>query len=175
MLFMSYPYGNANEKQGADGTWTFTCQHGTGECYGNMWEDCAIEHYNTTGTYTKYIPDWFPFFLCMEKSGNAGSTSVAQKCATDNHLDWSVLTTCATTSNPGKGSNEDGNPLMHRTAVETNNLVPPHQWTPWVVINGKPLTSAQLDESLTKLVCDAYTGPKPSGCTKISSKIEKRE
>ena len=24
-----YPYGNANERQNKDGSWTFTCQHGT--------------------------------------------------------------------------------------------------------------------------------------------------
>jgi interferon gamma-inducible protein 30 len=67
---------------------------------------------------------------------------------------------------------------MHQEALWTNSLQPPHQWTPWVVMNGSPLTQTQLDESLTKLVCAAYTGPKPSGCPgldQISNQISKRE
>jgi len=156
-----YPYGNAQEKQQADGTWVFTCQHGVQECEGNMYQACAIEHYptvNSTG-----VPAYWPFFYCLEKSGNAGSVSVAQKCADTSNIDWNVIDKCAG-STPAKGSNDDGNPLMHSIAVATNNLKPPHQYTPWVVLNGSPLSQVQLEEPLTKLVCDAYTGTKPPGC-----------
>ena len=37
-----YPYGNANEREGANGEWTFTCQHGENECKGNLVETCMI-------------------------------------------------------------------------------------------------------------------------------------
>jgi interferon gamma-inducible protein 30 len=160
--FRSFPYGNANEKQNADTTWSFTCQHGVNECIGNMYEACAIEHNNSTRS--NGVPTYWPFFYCMEKSDQAGVASVAQNCATSNGLDWPTIQTCAG-SDPSKGSTPDGNPLMHNIAVATNNLVPPHQWTPWVVVNGSPLTEAQLSEPLTPIVCKDYTAQK--GCTNI--------
>lgn len=167
--FRDFPYGNANEKQNADGTWTFTCQHGVTECEGNMYEDCAIEHYNTTDKSGLY-PTWWPFFLCMEKSGKAADITTASNCASSGGLDWNVIKTCAG-SNPAVGSPDDGNPLMHKTALDTNGLQPPHQWTPWVVVNGQPLNEAQLDLPLIPIVCSAYSQScqqtPPSGCSSV--------
>jgi len=80
MVLSSFPYGNAKETQNADGTWTFTCQHGVNECIGNMYEACAIEHNNSTGTNN--VPTWWPFFYCMEKSQNAAVESVARAAPT---------------------------------------------------------------------------------------------
>lgn len=37
-----YPYGNARQTQQADGSWSFTCQHGAVECYGNLLEACGM-------------------------------------------------------------------------------------------------------------------------------------
>jgi len=176
MSFMAYPYGNANEHQQADGTWTFTCQHGTSECVGNMYESCAI--HNNNYTRSDYLPAWWPFFLCLEKSNNAGSATVAQNCANNNGVNWTYIDVDCAGNVPQTGTKDVGNPLMHQEALWTNSLQPPHQWTPWVVMNGSPLTQTQLDESLTKLVCAAYTGPKPSGCPgldQISNQISKRE
>jgi len=150
----SWPYGNANEVKTADGTWKFTCQHGSAECAGNMYEACGIEHNNKTNT--DGTPVWWKYFYCLEKSGNAGSATVAQNCANNNGLDWSVISTCAG-SDPTVGSSTDGNPLMHNIALWTNALNPPHQWTPWVILDGTPLTQAQLDLPLLNLVCNEYT------------------
>jgi len=173
MTLSDYPYGNANEKQNADGTWTFTCQHGINECYGNMYEDCAIEHYNTTDPSGKYMT-WWPYFLCMEKSGTAGDVNTASSCASSNGLDFNVIKTCAG-SNPAVGSPDDGNPLMHSTAVATNNLIPPHQWTPWIVVAGTPLNEGQLSLSLVPIVCKAFptscpNDPLPAGCNSYEAK-----
>jgi len=165
MIFRSFPYGNANEKQNADGTWAFTCQHGVDECYGNMYEACGMEHYGNDSKTTG-VPTWWKYFYCLEYSQNAGVASVAQNCATGSGLDWNVISTCAG-SNPAVGSADDGNPEMHRIAVATNSLVPPHTFTPWVVLNGKPLSSAQLDLSLNTLVCNAYTGTLPACCNAL--------
>jgi len=119
-----------------------------------MYEDCAIEHNNSTAPSGMY-PTWWPYFLCMEKSGTAGEASTASNCATTNGLDFNAIKTCAG-DNPAVGSSTDGNPLMHQTAVATNNLIPPHQWTPWVVVNNTPLTESQLDLSLIPIVCSAF-------------------
>jgi len=156
IAFRAFPYGNANEKQNADGTWTFTCQHGVNECIGNMYEGCAIKHFPGVDSKTN-IPIWWPFYYCMEKSGNAADTVVASGCAKNNGLDWVTITDCSTTTNPAQGSSTDGNPNMHQIALSTINLIPPHQWTPWVVVQGTPLTSAQIDLPLTPIVCKEYT------------------
>lgn len=173
MDFRSFPYGNANEKQNADGTWTFTCQHGNDECIGNMYEACAIEHNNATDKNN--VPVWWNFFYCMEKSGKAADTTVASGCAKNNGLDWTVITTCSG-SDPARGSADDGNPLMHQLALDTNNLQPPHQWTPWVVVNGSPLTSAELDLPLIPIVCKAYTSKAgctaPAGCNSMTLQLD---
>jgi len=162
MTLRSFPYGNAKETQNADGTWSFTCQHGVNECIGNMFEACAIEHNNSTGT--NHVPTWWPFFYCMEKSQNAANVTIASNCAKNNGLDWTTIDTCAG-DDPAKGTKEDGNPLMHNIAVATGALVPPHTFTPWVVVDGKPLTSAQLDLPLTPIVCTAYSNKNPQTCT----------
>jgi len=161
-IFQGYPYGNAQETLNAGGTYTYSCQHGPSECAGNMYEACAIEHYGNNSATTGQ-PKWWPFFYCLEKSGQAGVASVAQNCATSTGLNWSTISTCAG-SNPPQGSPTDGNPFMHTIAVSTNNLVPPHQWTPWVVVNGSPLSQTQINSSLINIICSKYTGTKPSCC-----------
>jgi len=173
----SWPYGNAAESKNADGTWKYSCQHGTAECAGNMYEACGIEHNNATNKDAHNTPVWWKFFYCMELSGNAGSATVAQNCANTNGLNWTQITTCAG-SDPTSGSSSDGNPLMHNIALWTNALNPPHQWTPWVIMDGTPLTQAQLDMSLTSLVCNEYkkktTATPPAGCSSLSERISKR-
>ena len=56
--FKAYPYGNARTIQNGS-SWSFTCQHGVNECYGNMIEACAI---NTYDWYTQALP----FIICLE-------------------------------------------------------------------------------------------------------------
>jgi len=149
-----YPYGNAHESQ-QGGQWVFTCQHGASECLGNMIEACGIKYHNNTN-------DWFPFVNCIEASSQAPA-SAAPGCASK--AGWTDyagnITSCV------KGP--EGNALMHQIALATEGLKPPHQWTPWVVLNGKPLTQQQLDQPLYKLVCAAYQGTKPPGCSKFVS------
>lgn len=163
--FKMYPYGNARVS-GSPPNAVFSCQHGTNECIVNMWQACAIEH--TNGTNTQGIPNWWAFVDCLESSRTPYNTNTAQTCANNNGVSWIDVSSCAG-SNPAVGSATDGNPLMYSIAMDTNNLVPAHQWTPWVVMNGKPLSSAQLGMSLTSLVCNAYTGTPPSGCSKASA------
>lgn len=157
-----YPFGNGRVINTSP-PWKFSCQHGGSECAGNMYEACAIKHNNATAS-------WWPMVNCMESSKYPGDATVASGCATKAGLDWSVIKACAG-DNPQYGSPDDGNPNMYSIAMATQNLQPPHQWTPWVVLNGKPLTSAQLDDKLTTLICNAYTGPKPAGCTAAGAKV----
>lgn len=155
--FSVYPFGNAKES-GSSGEYTFTCQHGTPECEGNMYEACAINQNNGTDASTN-APYYWPFLVCMEQGA---PESDAEKCAQKGGLNYQNISACAGTD-PAVGSAE-GNALMHQMALITGGLNPPHQFTPWVTINGKPLTGDQTNEPLTRLVCDAYTGTKPARC-----------
>jgi len=172
--FQVWPYGNAQEKQAADGGWTFTCQHGVNECIGNVYQSCAIEHFNTT---TGSVPTWWPYFLCLEKSQKAGDVTTASGCAKNNGLDWTVIDACAG-SDPTRGTLDDGNKVEHQMALDTNVLQPPHQWTPWVVVNGAPLSESQLDLPLIPIVCKDYTSKAgctaPAGCSNFVSEMLSR-
>jgi len=159
MNFSYYPYGNARQKQKPDGTWEFTCQHGANECKANMMFACTM-HYHSDPK------DYWPFVSCVEEASSPATAG--EKCAKSAGFDWSEINTCLT----GKL----GNQLEHAVGVATDGLVPRHQWTPWVVMNGKPLSQSQLDQKLVKLVCDAYQGSqKPQACTKTSSTVCMRE
>lgn len=117
-----------------------------------MIEACGMHFHNATS-------DWFPFVNCIEAS-NMSPSSVAKSCATKaGWTDWEEINACTTSSL--------GNNLMHNIAMATQNLKPPHQFTPWVVLNGTPLTSSQLDAQLYKLVCKKYTGPNPPAACKV--------
>lgn len=146
-----YPYGNAKETQKPDGSWDYTCQHGPSECVGNLIEACAMQ-------YHPNVKDWFPFINCIEASNKSPALAAPACAKTSGWTDYDGnITTCT--------NGKEGNDLMHIVAQATENLSPAHQWTPWVVMNGKPLSSSQLDQELTKLICAAYTGQKPAGCT----------
>ena len=135
-----------------------------------MYQACGVSNNNGTDTETG-IPKWWPYVNCMESSKDPKKS--AEDCANNNNVDWSAIEACAG-KDPAIGSTDEGNPLMHSIGSATENLQPAHQWTPWVVMNGKPLSSKQLDESLVKVVCDAYTGTKPAGCTSTSQKLNYR-
>jgi len=150
MDFDYFPYGNARETKNSNGSYTFRCQHGASECEANIIMACAM---NFHANYSQYIP----FVACMEEE--TMPVTAGEKCAKKAGFDYSEIKACSASSL--------GNSLMHKIAVATDGLSPAHQWTPWVVMNGKPLTQSQLDEHLVKLVCDAYTGSdKPSACNK---------
>jgi len=149
MNFSFFPYGNAEEhKQGS--SWRFSCQHGAKECKANTIMACAMHYHPNASNY-------FPFIECMESSRSP--VNAGQSCANkEGWSDWSSIKSCSTS--------DMGNKLMHIIAVATDSLVPRHKWTPWVVMNGKPLTDHQLDQHLSKLVCDAYQGSdKPPACS----------
>lgn len=127
-----------------------------------MYQACAISQNNDTTV-------WWPFVHCMETSSDP--VNAASGCATSAGIDWSRVQTCAGPQ-PDQGSADEGNPLMHSIGAATQSLQPPHQWTPWMVMNGRPLSSSDLGKSLKSLVCNAYTGTKPAGCTSTEAPLK---
>lgn len=140
------PYGNARKSGNK-----YTCQHGTKECFGNRWEQCAISHYPDAA-------DHVPFYICMEKAGD-GMLDKVQRCAKQAGLDYSTLQKCyGTDAKPSAESDA----LQAKAAADTPTS---HQYVPWIMINGK--ISPSDGDKLLQEVCKAYTGTKPAACKKL--------
>ena len=162
MAEMTYvPYGNAQEvEEDDDQEYHFDCQHGPSECRYNTIEVCALAK----------IPgptQQFDFLQCIEhhdanRAAAQDYAAVTRDCAHRTHVDAAVLTTlqdCVTSS--------EGNALDHDMAVKTQALDPPHQYVPYLVVNGVHDETSQtaITDSLFRYVCAVYTGPhKSSEC-----------
>jgi len=152
MEFANYPYGNAQEKLLSNGSYSFSCQHGPEECAGNLIEVCGTYYHNTTA-------EWFPFVNCVE-GASLSPAEAAPGCAAQ--AGWTDYTSNILPCSTGAL----GNKLLHAVGVKTAGLSPPHSFTPWVVLNGKPLSRDEIGIPLTSLVCAAYTGAvKPPACS----------
>lgn len=141
------PYGNAQEMPDGD-HYKFVCQHGEEECLGNMVEACLL---NMTDKA-------FQIIHCMESSQDV--VNAAQSCVAlySPDLQWDAVVSCV------KG--ELGNQLMHQNALKTGALKPPHDYVPWITINGEHTEKLQDEAmaSLFTLVCNMYKGSKPEVC-----------
>ncbi|XP_066912920.1 gamma-interferon-inducible lysosomal thiol reductase-like [Clytia hemisphaerica] len=153
--FEFIPYGNAQE-QPYGSSWYFTCQHGSAECLGNLIETCAI-HYNPDAS--KIIP----FLHCLEEYGPTQTN--AQYCAGIAKIDYNTIYTCS--------EGDEGKQLEHRMALKTEALNPPHQYVPWLTMNGQHTTAIQngLSSNMLATICNAYTGAKPAACSQAKQTI----
>ncbi|KAG1969616.1 gamma-interferon-inducible lysosomal thiol reductase [Pimephales promelas] len=144
------PYGNAQEKED-QGKYTFVCQHGEGECQGNMIETCLLDQLG--------LDEALLVIFCMESGANV--LKAAQPClgVYKPEKTWDSVMKCVT--------GDQGNKLMHGNAVKTNALKPPHEYVPWITINGEHTEDLQNKamNSLFSLVCSLYKGEKPAACT----------
>ncbi len=102
---------------------------GPDECLYNTLEGCAIVHYPETS-------QWLPFVACLEvEYPNLGKYT--QTCAEKASMDWNTLNTC------WKGP--EGKKIQIENARKTAALNPPHQYVPWVVIDGQVFVQADDD------------------------------
>mmetsp|Transcript_3063 Transcript_3063/g.11023 ORF Transcript_3063/g.11023 Transcript_3063/m.11023 type:complete len:173 (+) Transcript_3063:223-741(+) len=144
MNFTMVPYGNAIKDPR---TGEIQCQHGPDECTLNKAQLCGIKQGKTADV-------WWPFILCTEDLRTGGIDSIAPCADSSAGIDTDVLTVCY--------QGPEGDDLLAQAGAITDALDPPHQYTPWVVLEGKPLEDTS---DITKSVCDAYTGsPKPAAC-----------
>ena len=144
------PYGNA--KQTADGS--FECQHGAGECESDAQELCTqylLAGSNTDTMWKESMAAW-PFILCMEQA--EGNPAKGEGCYTstmgNSTVSWSAVSSCV---------QNDFN-LVTTAAMDATVK---HDYVPWPLVDGTLLEKTNF---LTKAVCDAYTGTKPTACGK---------
>lgn len=108
--------------------------------------------FERTGTYRPYI-------LCIDENP---SLDTAQTCLKSAGISEDRVMKCY--------NGPLGDKLHHKAGTKTDALQPPHQYTPWVVIDGEPL-GTDFDTFVSK-VCAAYTGTKPAGCTPSVEVVE---
>lgn len=150
------PYGNA--RIGANDT--VTCQHGPWECLLNTVEACAIDVWPD-------LSEHFPLIYCIEKLVYSHDYAQWESCFEPLGLDSKLVSDCYA---GGRGKE-----LELEYAAETNALQPPHQYVPWVVVDGKPLYDDYVN--FMSYICEAYSGTaKPEACSKLSlNRVQLRE
>ncbi|KAH9701868.1 gamma-interferon-inducible lysosomal thiol reductase [Citrus sinensis] len=142
------PWGNAKIRANNS---TFDCQHGPSECLLNTVEACAIDSWPELNKH-------FPFIYCIESLVYEHKYSQWETCFDKLELDPKPIVDCYTSGY--------GTQLELKYAAETNSLVPPHQYVPWVVVEGQPLYEDY--ENFISYVCKAYKGNVvPKACSNL--------
>ncbi|XP_051894037.1 gamma-interferon-inducible lysosomal thiol reductase-like [Pristis pectinata] len=145
-------FGNAEVIQDAQER-QFRCQHGEAECRGNRIQNCVIYYLKNTSSY-------LPVICCMESAFIEMQQCLQEHAPT---VTWENITDCA--------DEELGSQLMYQSAQRTNELEPPHDYVPWILINGEHSEDMQhhAETGLLDLVCKTYTGPPPVVCDQSAS------
>ncbi|VAI06649.1 unnamed protein product [Triticum turgidum subsp. durum] len=121
------PYGNA--------------QHGPEECLLNTVEACAIDAWPDVKVHLGFI-------YCVSDLVLKNKHREWESCFQKQGLDPKPVTECY------KG--ERGHNLSLEYGRQTAELVPPHQFVPWVVVDGKPLYNDY--GNFKAYICKAYKG-----------------
>ncbi|XP_013600246.1 PREDICTED: gamma-interferon-inducible lysosomal thiol reductase-like [Brassica oleracea var. oleracea] len=144
------PWGNT--KLRSDNV-TAVCQHGAFECLLDTVEACAIDAWPK-------LSDHFPFIHCVESLVTEHKYDKWETCYQKLNLNSKPVSDCL--------SSGHGDKLELKYAAETSALQPPHQYVPWVVVDGQPLYEDY--ENFISYICKAYKGAKkPDACAKYSS------
>ena len=136
--FKVVPYGNGRMTGES-----IQCQHGDDECKGNTILACMQDMYPLSAESTGFVPT----FVCMEAE-NGKPLDDFKKCAKQSEgvVDAAAVLSCA--------NGPKGKQLALAAAKETEELNPPHEYAPWVTMNGQPLRDDAYE--LQKQVCAAY-------------------
>ncbi|KAF5930778.1 hypothetical protein HYC85_031651 [Camellia sinensis] len=142
------PWGNARILANN----TFDCQHGPLECLLNTVEACAISVWPDLNKH-------FPFIYCVETLVYEHQYTQWETCFEKLDLDPTLITECY--------SSGYGKELELQYAAETNTLQPPHEYVPWVVVDGVPLYEDY--ENFISYICKGYKGTAlPQSCVDLA-------
>ncbi|XP_050224270.1 gamma-interferon-responsive lysosomal thiol protein [Mercurialis annua] len=144
------PWGNTKFKSND----TFVCQHGPSECLLDTVEACAIHLWPR-------FEEHFGFIHCVESLVVEHKYTEWESCFAKLGLAAEPILDCYASGL--------GKELELQYAAETNALQPPHQYVPWVVVDGKPLYEDY--ENFVSYICKAYkstSNSAPKACSEVT-------
>ncbi|KAF8683819.1 hypothetical protein HU200_044756 [Digitaria exilis] len=124
-------------------------------CLLNTVEGCAIDAWPDLDVH-------FRFIYCVEDLVVKGQYKTWESCFQKLGLDPKPITECY--------QSEQGHKLDLKYANQTDALVPPHRYVPWVVVDGQPLLEDY--ENFEVYVCKAYKGSPPKVCEGLVQALE---
>mmetsp|Transcript_49231 Transcript_49231/g.117159 ORF Transcript_49231/g.117159 Transcript_49231/m.117159 type:complete len:262 (+) Transcript_49231:57-842(+) len=136
-----HPSGNV-EVTGEGDAREITCQHGEAECYGNALHACAMK--------VMAQEDYMPVIMCMEAAHPSSVDSLNL-----------ALTSCATAQNVSSErvqacmADKQVNTMMLGHYQDTEALKPPHEWVPWVLLDGQHERHADMGK-LRDTICKRF-------------------
>jgi len=153
------PYGNTVKT----GKHEFECQHGPEECKAAKMEGCLI--HKTKDSEDQSLT--FKLINCIETNDPA-NINVTRQCMTTLGIEsptFDEVLECATGA--------EGNKLFAQFGEETDALIPPHQYTPWIVFNNKwdQRLQDEAGENLAKALCDNFLQDIPE-CKEIWKELQ---
>jgi len=115
------PFGKANftklDTPAED--YSFECQHGPDECFGNQLMSCAIKK-------LKDVDKYLPYIVCVQQT--KPNSTEQQACDEKFELPHAEMQECA--------NDTEGRSLHHEMGVLTQQIEFPAEPFPWVVIDG---------------------------------------
>jgi hypothetical protein len=126
--------------------------------------------YGTPANETKFVNYFQPYFPDGVVEGHSFLSAInftmssAKQCAYMTGLNYTYIEQCVSPSVGVDGQlkfGEEGETLEKANAYATVQLDPPHQYTPWVVLDGNPIQVSDDDQSvgyseLLSWVCAEY-------------------
>ncbi|KAH9366273.1 hypothetical protein HPB48_008307 [Haemaphysalis longicornis] len=141
------PYGNAKMITGSGGSkFSFQCQHGANECYGNKVQASAA-------SMAKSMKLLLKFLNCMSQKSNAHL--YGKSCAYSvGSFRWSFIEKCA--------RGRQGDKLLRQMDSLTRGHWPRIGYVPYVEVNGH--LNPRATTNLFSLICELLGKPKPKIC-----------
>ncbi|XP_077560574.1 gamma-interferon-inducible lysosomal thiol reductase-like [Haemaphysalis longicornis] len=142
------PFGKAHMKV-SNGTITFQCQHGPGECYVNKVQTCAVKYVHPTRKLVTFV-------VCMFSQEHP--VKAGPKCAQKAETDWGVLDRCS--------RGPEGIQLLSEMGKRTLGHKPDINFVPYVDVNGFHNETVQdlAMQDLFRLTCEFLEPQPPRVC-----------